>query len=147
VNFTKYLTRTKQIAKEEKEILDYLSKKGNLSPIEIRASKSSLQVLIENMIGKSKKILKEFDCPIIPQRGRDAIFILYEVGAITHEQYREFMGAIGFRNSMIHDYMDFKVEILLSILREKRYINIYEFLIEEPEYKESVQKRIKNFSF
>ncbi len=147
MNFTKYLTRTKQIAKEEKEILDYLSKKGNLSPIEIRASKSSLQVLIENMIGKSKKILKEFDCPIIPQRGRDAIFILYEVGAITHEQYREFMGAIGFRNSMIHDYMDFKVEILLSILREKRYINIYEFLIEEPEYKESVQKRIKNFSF
>lgn len=147
MNFTKYLTRTKQIAKEEKEILDYLSKKGNLSPIEIRASKSSLQVLIENMIGKSKKILKEFDCPIIPQRGRDAIFILYEVGAITHEQYREFMGAIGFRNSMIHDYMDFKVEILLSILREKRYINIYEFLIEEPEYKESVQKRIENFSF
>jgi uncharacterized protein YutE (UPF0331/DUF86 family) len=147
VNFTKYLTRTKQIAKEEKEILDYLSKKGNLSPIEIRATKSSLQVLIENMIGKSKKILKEFDCPIIPQRGRDAIFILYEVGAITHEQYREFMGAIGFRNSMIHDYMDFKVEILLSILREKRYINIYEFLIEEPEYKESVQKRIENFSF
>jgi len=147
VNFTKYLTRTKHIAKEEKEILDYLSKKGNLSPIEIRASKSSLQVLIENMIGKSKKILKEFDCPIIPQRGRDAIFILYEVGAITHEQYREFMGAIGFRNSMIHDYMDFKVEILLSILIEKRYINIYEFLIEEPEYKESVQKRIENFSF
>jgi len=147
VNFTKYLTRTKQIAKEEKEILDYLSKKDNLSPIEIRATKSSLQVLIENMIGKSKKILKEFDCPIIPQRGRDAIFILYEVGAITHEQYREFMGAIGFRNSMIHDYMDFKVEILLSILREKRYINIYEFLIEEPEYKESVQKRIENFSF
>ncbi len=147
MNFTKYLTRTKQIAKEEKEILDYLSKKDNLSPIEIRATKSSLQVLIENMIGKSKKILKEFDCPIIPQRGRDAIFILYEVGAITHEQYREFMGAIGFRNSMIHDYMDFKVEILLSILREKRYINIYEFLIEEPEYKESVQKRIENFSF
>ena len=147
MNFTDYLIKTKQIAKEEKEILDYLSKKNNLNPIEIRASKSSLQVLIENMIGKSKKILKEFDCPIIPQRGRDAIFILYEVGAITHEQYREFMGAIGFRNSMIHDYMDFKVEILLNILREKRYISIYEFLIEEPKYKESVQKRIENFSF
>ncbi len=57
------------------------------------------------------------------------------------------MGAIGFRNSMIHDYMDFKVEILFNILKEKRYINIYEFLIEEPEYKESVQKRIENFSF
>jgi len=139
--------KIKRVAKEEKEILDYLSKKDNLSPIEIRASKSSLQVLIENMIGKSKKILKEFDCPIIPQRGRDAIFILYEVGAITYEQYREFMGAIGFRNSMIHDYMDFKVEILLNILREKQYISIYEFLIEEPEYKESIQKRIKNFSF
>ncbi len=42
MNFTKYLTRTKQIAKEEKEILDYLSKKGNLSPIEIRATKKLL---------------------------------------------------------------------------------------------------------
>ncbi len=53
-----------------------------------------MQVLIENMIGKSKKILKEFDCPIIPQRGRDAIFILYEVGAILMSSIESLWGQL-----------------------------------------------------
>jgi hypothetical protein len=41
---------------EEKEVLDLLSKKKTLDAIEIRACKNSFQVLIEAMIGKSKKI-------------------------------------------------------------------------------------------
>jgi len=72
---------------EEREILDYLSQKESLSPIELRASKNSLQVLIENMIGKSKRILKHYDCPIIPQRSKDALFILHEVGAIDDKDF------------------------------------------------------------
>jgi len=75
MKFQDYLDKTVDIAEEEKEILDELSSKESLNKIELRAAKSSLQTLIENSIGKAKKILKHYDCPIVPTRGRDAVFL------------------------------------------------------------------------
>jgi len=147
LNFKDYLINTVEIANEEREILDTLSNKSTLSPIEIRAVKHSLQVLIENMIGKSKRILKEYNCPIVPQRSRDAIIFLHEIGVIDDERYSSLSGAIGFRNSMIHDYMKFDDNILYQILKEKRYIDIYNFLIEEPNYNQVIRTRIENYIF
>ena len=147
MNFKEYLNETKRIADEEKEILDLLSSKKILSPIELRAAKNSLQVMIENLIGKTKRILKHYDCPIIPQRSKDALSFLYDVGAIDDEVYKSLSGAIGFRNSMIHDYMKFDPEILYKILRDKKYMDIYNFLVDEVCYSNVVRKRIENFTF
>jgi len=147
MNFKEYLNETKRIADEEKEILDLLSSKKVLSPIELRAAKNSLQVMIENLIGKTKRILKHYDCPIIPQRSKDALSFLYDVGAIDDEVYKSLSGAIGFRNSMIHDYMKFDPEILYKILRDKKYMDIYNFLVDEVCYSNVVRKRIENFTF
>jgi len=147
MNFKEYLNETKRIADEEKEILDLLSSKKVLSPIELRAAKNSLQVMIENLIGKTKRILKHYDCPIIPQRSKDALSFLYDVGAIDDEVYKSLSGAIGFRNSMIHDYMKFDPEILYKILEEKKYMDIYNFLVDEVCYSNVVRKRIENFTF
>lgn len=147
MKFSDYLMKTKQIAKEEKEILDQLSSYEILSKIEIRAAKNSLQVLIENLIGKSKRILKNYDCPIIPQRSKDAITILYEVGALDDELYSSLSNAIGFRNSMIHDYMKFDDTILFKILKEKTYLDIYTFLMDEVLYKDIIIKRIENYTY
>ena len=147
MNFQEYLEESKKIANEEREILDILASKDILSPIEIRACKNSLQVIIENMIGKSKKILKYYNCPIIPQRARDALSFLYDVGAITDEVYRSLSGAIGFRNSMIHDYMKFNIDILYKILKDRSYMDVYAFLIEEVDYNAVIRSRIENYSF
>ena len=147
MNFKDYLLTTIDIANEEKEILDILSSKESLSKIEIRAVKSSLQTMIENSIGKSKRILKYYDCPITPQRSKDAITILYEVGAIDEELYSSLSSAIGFRNSMIHDYMKFNVEVLYSILQSKLYTSIYKFLIDEVNFKQVVRTRLENYTF
>ena len=146
MNFKEYLIETQKIANEEKEILDFLSKKDTLSPIELRAAKNSLQVIIENAIGKLKRILKHYNCPIIPQRSRDALSFLYDVGAISDELYKSLNSAIGFRNSMIHDYMKFNNEILYKILQNREYIDIYNFLIDEADYSDIVIRRIENFS-
>lgn len=147
VNFPDYLNSTRQIAKEEKEILDILSSREVLTPIELRAAKSSLQVLIENAIGKSKRILKHYDCQIIPQSGKDAISFLYDSGAIDEETYQQLSAAIGFRNSMIHDYMKFNKEVLIKIVKDKTYLNIYDFLMDDINYKNVVIKRIENLNF
>jgi len=147
MNFKEYLNETKKIADEEKDILDLLSSKKVLSPIELRAAKNSLQVMIENLIGKTKRILKHYDCPIIPQRSKDALNFLYDVGAIDDEIYKSLSGAIGFRNSMIHDYMKFDPEVLYKILRDKKYMDIYNFLVDEVSYTSIIRKRIENFTF
>lgn len=147
MSFKDYLNNTTSIATEEKEILDILSKKDELSPIEIRAAKNSMQVLVENVIGKAKRILKYYNCPIVPQRSKDAISFLHEAGAIEDKMYKELNGAIGFRNSMIHDYMKFNNEILFLILKEKRYIYLYDFLIQEPNFDEVIIKRIESYTF
>ena len=151
MNFMDYLESSVKIANEEVEILNELSQiltqKGELNKIEIRASKASLQTLIENMIGKVKRILKYFNCPIIPTRSKDGLIIMYEVGLIDDETYSSLMSAIGFRNAMIHDYMNFDEKILLKILKDKSYMNIYDFLIQTPNYSEVLLKRIANYNF
>jgi uncharacterized protein YutE (UPF0331/DUF86 family) len=134
-------------ADEEKEILDILSQKDKLNKIEIRACKNSFQVLIEALIGKSKKILKHFNCPIIPQRSKDAIYILLEVGAISEEEYKEFSSAIGFKNIMIHDYLEFDEKILYDMLKNKRYETVYNFLATKPNFNDTIISRIEKFTF
>lgn len=103
--------------------------------------------MIENLIGKSKRILKHYNCPIIPQRSKDALNFLFDIGAIEDEEYYSLSSAIGFRNSMIHDYMKFDNNILFKILKDKKYIDIYNFLIDDVNYKQIIITRIENYTF
>jgi len=146
MKFQEYLIKTIEVANEEKAILDELSSRKELSAIEFRAAKSSLQTLIENAIGKSKKILKHYNCPITPARSRDAIVFMYDMGLIDDERFRALNSAIGFRNSMIHDYMKFDKNVLIKLVREKGYMEIYDFLIQAPNYNETMIKRIESFT-
>ncbi len=146
MKFAKYLEKTTEIAKEEREVLDELSKKSDLNKIEIRAAKSALQTMIENAIGKAKRVLKYYNCPVVPARSKDAILFMHDIGLIDDETYTNLIKAIGFRNSMIHDYMDFNEDILISIVKERFYIQIYNFLTQEPNYTKVQLSRIENYA-
>ncbi len=145
MRFQDYLHKTIDIAKTEKDILDRLSAENELSDIEIRAAKNSMQVLIENSVGKAKKILKYYYCPMTPKSGRDAFFFIYEIGLIDDELYQSLLSAVGFRNALIHDYMNFNDEILLQLLRKRGYQAIYDFLVSDVNYSDALIKRIENF--
>ena len=146
MDFQTYLQSSKKIAESEKAVLDQLAKKQAMNPIEIRAAKSALQTLIENAIGKCKRILKHYDCPIVPKSGRDAASFLYETGILNDEMYQELSAAIGFRNAMIHDYMNFNEDILIDLVRSRRYDHLVDFLIWEPNVTRVQRKRIETFS-
>ena len=145
MKFQEYLQNTVRLANEEKEILDELASKDKLDKIEIRAAKNSLQTMIENAIGKAKKILKHYNCPMVPTRSKDAFIFMYEIGLIDEERFKSLSMAVGFRNSMIHDYMEFNVDILYSILKDRKYDEVYNFLIETPNYSSNLVRRIENF--
>jgi len=145
VTFQEYLILTRKIASQEQEILDEMSKKSTWSKIEIRAVKNSMQVIIENSIGKAKRILKNYNCPIIPQRASDAFDFMYEMGLIEDDTYGVMKSAIGLRNAMIHDYMNFNDEILHNVVESKKYALIIDFLMEEPNYSSVMIYRVENF--
>ncbi len=141
-----YLEQIKKRSNQEKRILDILASREKLDEIELRAAKNSLQVMIEMLIGKSKKILKFYNCPIVPTRSKDAVYILYEVGAIDDEEYRNFSAAIGFRNVLIHDYLEFDEDILYRLLQSRQYEKLYEFLQKDIDFSDVIIKRIERFS-
>ena len=146
MDFQSYLRSSVEVAETETAILDELREKDDLSPIEIRAAKRSMQTIIENCIGKAKRILKNYNCPIVPKSGRDAIFFLYETGAIDDEKYKDLTAAVGFRNAMIHDYMNFSEEVLIDLLKSGKYRNLYNFLVWKPELSEVVRHRIETYT-
>ncbi len=145
MDFQSYLQSSAEVAETETAILDQLRKKTDLTPIEIRAAKSAFQTLIENCIGKSKRILKHYNCPIVPKSGRDAVIFLYETGVIDDETYRTLSSAIGFRNAMSHDYMNFSEEVLVDLLKNESYRELYRFLIWKPNLSSVQQKRIETY--
>ncbi len=145
MTFQEYLIKTTEVAQEELEILNEMSEKESWSKIELRAVKNSMQVIVENAIGKAKRILKYFNCPVVPQKGSDAFEFMYEMGLIEDETYATMKSAIGLRNAMIHDYMNFNDAILKRIVTEKKYDEVISFLESDISYSTTQLKRIENF--
>ena len=69
-----------------------------------------------------------------------------KIALIDEEMYKSLIKAISFRNSKIYDYMDFNVEILSEIVKNRYYLDLYNFLVEIPNYNEVLIKRIENFN-
>lgn len=145
MTFQEYLIKTTAVAQEELEILNEMSEKESWSKVELRAVKNSMQVIVENAIGKAKRILKHFNCPVVPQKGSDAFEFMYEMGLIGDETYATMKSAIGLRNAMIHDYMNFNDAILKRIVTEKKYDEVISFLESDISYSTTQLKRIENF--
>ncbi|MBT4639554.1 MAG: DUF86 domain-containing protein [Deltaproteobacteria bacterium] len=151
MKFQEYLQRTIDVATVEKNVLDQLCELlatgKKLDQIQIRAAKSALQVLIENTIGKGKQILKHFQCPMVFHKGKEVFWVLTESGVIEENLQRILTQSIGFRNSMIHDYLNFDEKILVDILISEQHLIIYNFLIAPVELDETQKKRISTFTY
>jgi len=146
MTFQDYLDATARIAREEKDVLELLRARP-FDKITLRAAKSSLQVLIENSIGKARKILQHYHCAVIPHESRDAFRILRDCEAIDEETAEALFSAVGFRNAMIHDYMHFDPKVLETLVQTRRYDAIYAFLTDPCRYSDLVRKRIENYTF
>lgn len=54
---------------------------------------------------------------------------------------------LGFRNVLIHDYLDFDRDIIIRIIKNRDYIFVYNFLIQEINYSSLLIKRVENFKY
>lgn len=54
-----------------------------------------------------------------PTTMRDALDILGEEGLVPRDFLEKFVGIVGFRNALAHDYEDLRLEVVHSVLQEK----------------------------
>ncbi len=54
-----------------------------------------------------------------PTTLREALHILGEAGILPAEFLERFIGIVGFRNALAHDYKDLRIDVIYDVLRNK----------------------------
>jgi len=80
----------------------------------------ALQVLIENAIGKAKHLLK-IKQQVIPVSAYDVFQLLQQLNIINETEKRQWDKTIGFRNTVVHEYMNVSEDIVFAIVRKQEY--------------------------
>jgi uncharacterized protein YutE (UPF0331/DUF86 family) len=108
-------------AKQRLEVGDHFSDMEKLGMIH------ALQVLIENAIGKAKHLLKAKQ-QVIPVSAYDVFQLLQQLNLISAVEKRQWDKTIGFRNTVVHEYMNVSEDIVFAIIRKQEYQFTLNFL-------------------
>jgi uncharacterized protein YutE (UPF0331/DUF86 family) len=108
-------------AKQRLEVGDHFSDMEKLGIIH------ALQVLIENAIGKAKHLLKAKQ-QVIPVSAYDVFQLLQQLNLISAVEKRQWDKTIGFRNTVVHEYMNVSEDIVFAIIRKQEYQFTLNFL-------------------
>lgn len=98
-----------------------------LTDLERAGTLHALQVGTENAIGKAKQWLKAGG-HAVPISAYDAFHALVQEGHLAAGQLPAWNAAIGLRNRIIHDYMNLDMQLVETLIREKKYQFIIDFL-------------------
>lgn len=119
-----YEQEIEQTQQEMTLILDGLHDDlGDWKARDVLAVQRALQVLIESLIGLSRYVYKE-KFNITVTKSRAALDGLYKHNALERAEYESAMKLIGFRNVLVHDYLDVNQDIIEAIIRKKLYSQI-----------------------
>ena len=126
-----YQAECERIAKDQisllSEVKQRLALSESLSRLEQNGVLHTLQILIENAIGKCKHLLKSLD-ESIPVSAYDAFASLERRGIITQQQLTHWNAIIGMRNRIVHDYMNVDINIIYLLITNNGHQMIGEFL-------------------
>lgn len=127
-----YQTETALIAQEQTFLLDeariILLTPGTLSRLEQNGVLHSLQVLVENAVGKAKQLLKASGKQV-PLSAYDSFICLAELGFVESSDLPDWNAAIGLRNRIVHDYMNIDMARVLELVKNEQYRFVSEFLL------------------
>lgn len=86
-----------------------------------------LQVLVEACIGISKHWLKSLK-KTVPNDAYKTFELLVQYNLIPESDLVTWRKIIGLRNALVHGYLNLDRRIVLSILREKNYLQLENFV-------------------
>lgn len=92
------------------------------------AIQRALQVYIESFIGMARYFVQQ-KYRLTVSQSREALDELKSYGDLTPEQHGELMKIIGFRNVLVHDYLDVNDGIVQAIVAKKQYAILEEWML------------------
>lgn len=126
-----YLKETAVLASQNQQLLEgareRLIKGEKLSRLEEAGVVHTLQILIENAIGKAKQILKSQQ-QTIPTSAYDTIQALVAINQLDAEAAQQWSAIIGLRNRIVHEYMNLDMRQVLAVVKEAKYQRVIDFL-------------------
>ena len=94
------------------------------SHFEMRVAERTLQVLIEACVGIAKHWVKSKRGTVPPDAYKGFEALSQEGVGVDLELWRSI---IGLRNALVHDYLNVDVDVIRSVIQEKRYLKLLEF--------------------
>ena len=102
-------------------ILDeYKAENSTLSDRDYLAIQRALQILIESMIGMARYIVHQ-KYHIAVHKSREALDELRSREELTEEVHGKLMKIIGFRNVLVHDYLEINNDVVIKIIDSGAY--------------------------
>ena len=134
MQFELYQHKTENCAYQQTRLLDQardrLNANKTLSALEENGVLHSLQILIENAIGKAKHLLKYNHIPV-PASAYDAFKLLMIQNIINQQQLSIWNTIIGLRNRIVYAYINIDIEQVLTLVKNNQYQHIRDFLYQK----------------
>lgn len=108
-----------------------LDANGALSALEWNGLEHTLQLLVENSIGKAKHLLRLSGTNPPPVSAYDTFAALHDVGICTEAEVDVWAKAIGMRNAIVHEYLKVDRDLIRAVLDSGAYRHVTNFL-EQP---------------
>jgi len=109
-------------------VRDILASDRTLSGLEQAGLLHTLQVCIENAIGKAKQWLKASG-QVVPVSAYDAFSALARLGLIDAKELPTWNAVLGLRNRIVHDYMNVDMSLLQNWVMQRREQFVLDFLL------------------
>lgn len=123
VTFNRDKVYEEQILLNQKRHLFFLeqfSTTNNWTETDYYAIERLLQVYIESFIGVCRYYAQvQFQLPI--SKSRQALDELHARGALDTAKHANCLKVIGFRNILVHDYLNINKDIVRAIVQQKEY--------------------------
>jgi len=84
------------------------------------AIQRALQIYIESFIGMARYFVQQ-KYQLSLSQSREAIDELKNRGDLTLQQHNELLKIIGFRNVLVHDYLDINDGVVQAVVTQKNY--------------------------
>lgn len=107
--------------------LDELAEQEAFKNRDYYAAERLLQVLVEACIGISKHWLKSLK-KTVPNDAYKTFELLVQFNLLPESDLTTWRKIIGLRNALVHDYLNLDRRIVLSVLREKHYLQLHDFI-------------------
>lgn len=125
-----YLDHIEEHSIECLELLEQLAvivEKQPLTRIEQSAAERQLQILVEAAIGVAKHWVKT-DSGSAPSDAYSSFEKLSQLGNVSRDELLQWRKVIGLRNALVHDYLNFNIDVLQRVLAQRQFLQVFEFI-------------------